>query len=153
MISSNPSRSSLEKSRARLDVVCMCLERRRFQSWKEADFLLAINAYSDSSPVTGIELQGMVLDFLLRDGTWVRSTLPGSSLAYGLHDWASKALALVWAAFLICGPRADSMYYFLQRSGALPQTMEWNYPLDCFVTSYLPSLNGLLVLHFLQYLH
>ena len=51
------SRSHLERARARLDVVAMLLERRRFASYLSSGSIIAVNLYSDASPVTGAELQ------------------------------------------------------------------------------------------------
>lgn len=148
----NPSRSQLEMSRARLDAVCMCIQRRYFHSWQQEDAIDAINIYSDSSPVTGIELQGMLVDYLLNDGTFRRLTLPGSTLAYGLHDWVSKSLALVWSVFLICGPQKESLYYFFRGCEASPQIMGLSSVLACCATSFLPFSIGSVVFRWVMLL-
>ena len=38
--------------------------------------------------------------------------MPGSSLAYGQTDWSSKAMALVWAVYLMVGASLASLYHW-----------------------------------------
>ena len=110
--SGDASRRSLERARAALDAVSMAMDRRELRSWQVADCLLGICLFSDASPVIGRELQGMVAEFLFKDGSMRRRTLPGLIMSHGHCDWVSKAMALVWAVFLIAGPTLDSMYFF-----------------------------------------
>ena len=91
--SKDPSRSNLDRAKARMDRVGMNIERRLFHAEMARDEVLAINAYSDSSPVTGAELQGMVIDICKYGGGKRRVRLPGASLFYGATDAASKAVA------------------------------------------------------------
>jgi len=68
-------RSQLERARARLDVVAMCMDRREFGSWMEDDALDAITMYSDASPVVGTELEGMLIDYIVGWGCIERCCL------------------------------------------------------------------------------
>ena len=97
--------------------VSMAMDRRELHSWQVANSLLGICIFSDASPVIGKELQGMVAEFLFKDGSMRRRTLPGSTMAYGHCDWVSKATALVWAVFLIAGPTLEWMQLFLAMCG------------------------------------
>ena len=108
----DPRRSVLQKSLARADFVSMSVTRRMFQKWRKDDAVVAINVYSDASPVVGVELQGMLIDVVLKDGETIRLILPGSTLAYGRTDAISKGVALLWAIFLVAGPTADDIGWF-----------------------------------------
>ena len=110
----DPSRSKLEKDRARLDAVACCLTRREFETWMANDELEAINLFSDSSPVVGAELQGMVMDVHTKHGGYRRITMPGSTLTYGHFDWISKTMALVWSCFLLVGCRLPILSWFFE---------------------------------------
>ena len=59
-------RSQLLRSRLQLDSVSNLIDRREFkQLFKtDPDMVTSIHVYSDGSPVTGSELQGMVLDIV-----------------------------------------------------------------------------------------
>ena len=102
--SMDQGRSTLDRCNARLDVVACLLERRQFHADMKTDRIAAINLQTDASPVTGAELQGMVAEFIHRDKTVRQTILPGSTLHYGHCDAIAKAIALVWAVWLICGP-------------------------------------------------
>lgn len=110
--SKDPKRSALMRSLARADAVGMLLTRRQFRQWRKDDVIAAINLYSDASPVVGVELQGMLCDILFKDGTTLRMILPGSTLAYGHTDTISKAVALVWAIWLVAGPTLEDLRFF-----------------------------------------
>ena len=113
--SSDPSTASLFRGLERLDVVCMLLRRRQFKSWRLNDALRCINIYTDASPVTGEEFQGIVCDVLKRDGSSVRITLPTTSLFYGLANAVNKTIAMLWGIFLVVGPVAADLRYFLSK--------------------------------------
>ena len=93
--------------------------RRLFHKWRQENVVRSINVFSDASPVTGTELQGMLVDINFTDGTMIRLTLPGSSLAYGHQDTMSKAVALVWACWLVAGPTHDDLSWFLSHIRSL----------------------------------
>ena len=113
--SSDPSRTAYDRAASRLDMVDMLIDRRIFAADRKFDRIASIHLYSDSSPVTGEELQGMVCDVVLKDHTNRRSVLPGSSLAYGCFNAVSKMVALVWAIFLIAGPTQAGIQYFVDK--------------------------------------
>ena len=108
----DPTRTGLQAAMARVDVVAMLLSRRQFRQWRQAGVVRSINVYSDASPVTGTELQGMLVDVNFTDGSSLRMTLPGSSLAYGHTDTMNKSVALIWACWLIAGPTVDDLSWF-----------------------------------------
>ena len=117
--SKDASRTSLERSRGRLDITSMSMDRREFAQLRAEDSLDAINLFSDASPVVGSELQGMVMELMLRGGFMRRRTLPGSTLAYGHTGWVNKAIALVWAVFLVVGPEVAALYFFFDHVRSL----------------------------------
>ena len=72
-----------------------------------------MHLYSDASPVTGVELQGMILDIMYIDDTLDPFVLPGVCLAHGAFGLFSKAFALLWALFLIIGPWEHGLSFVL----------------------------------------
>jgi len=112
--SADPGRSSWDRREAELDVVDMLIQRRQFHADRVSDAIASIHLFSDASPVTGEELQGMLVDIVRKDGTTSRSTLPGASLCYGAFSAVAKCLALVWVVFLIAGPAEEDMRYFFK---------------------------------------
>ena len=111
----DPTERTLHRTRGRLDPVCMALDRREFAAYKAEDSIAAICLHSDGSPVTGLELQGMVMDMIFHEEfnrPMVRRTLPGSALPYGRTDWVAKTFALVWAIWLVVGSDLATLNYF-----------------------------------------
>ena len=53
-----------------------------------------------------------------------REVLPGSILTYGRATWQNKAIALVWAVFLIVDFALDRLHFFLQQ-GAVHHYRLW----------------------------
>ena len=111
----DPSRSALERGMAQVDVLDMLLLRRFFNACAKFDLLFSINIYSDASPASGEELQGMVIDVMCVDGSHERIVLPSSSLRYGMFDSVSKSMALLHAFWLIAGPGHDTLSYTLSK--------------------------------------
>jgi hypothetical protein len=111
----DPSGRSLERARMKLDTTCMNLQRREFRRWHEdaTDPLVSIQLQSDASPVTGTEVQGMVLDLSFRDGTSRREYLPAMSLHYGFCSKMDKAVCLLWAIYLVAGPEEEVVRWVL----------------------------------------
>ena len=107
----DPSRDSLERGRARLDVVSMLIQRRQWERYAAEDEVQSVHIFSDASPVTGEELQGMLIDALFYDGRYERLTLPGCSLAYGATH---AAVAVIWGIVLIIGFQLDVLIFFRQ---------------------------------------
>jgi len=108
----DPGRSSLDRAKARAEVVSILLERRRFHADRVHDAIDAITLYTDASPTTGLEFQGMVADVFRKNGQLERITLPGSTLCYGMQDAVAKSMALVWSIWLVTGPILADVAYF-----------------------------------------
>ena len=108
----DPSRMVLDRSLAQMDVLAMLLQRRCFTAWFDAGCIKCICLFSDASPVTGIEIQGMVAQIVFKNGAVEELILPGTSLAYGHTDSMAKSIALVWAIWLVAGPDAASLRRF-----------------------------------------
>lgn len=113
--SDDPSRHALQLVASRLDLADCLLHRREFQADYEHDTLFAINAFSDGSPSSGEELQGMVIDVFRRHRDPERITLPGSTLPYSRFDAVSKTIALLHAFWLIAGPNFQTLSYVLSK--------------------------------------
>ena len=77
-----------------------------------SDSVRAIQCYSDSSPVTGSELQGMVVEVELRNGRLRRVVLPAGTIHYGNQSAIAKSMSYVWATWLAFGPSKMHMEYF-----------------------------------------
>ena len=113
--SDDPHRSSLDLAFRRMDLVDCLLHRREFQADHIHDNLVAVNVYSDASPNSGEELQGMVIDVFRKNSEPTRITLPGSTLAYSHFDATSKAIALLHGFWLIAGPFYAVLKYVLSK--------------------------------------
>ena len=98
-----PQRTAILESRLRIDAVAMCLERRELEAlYMCQDTVESMHVLSDGSPVTGTELQGMILQIIKRNSRHtVNIILPG--VAQGCCRLIDKALALMWAIFLVTG--------------------------------------------------
>ena len=109
----DPEKTLLHRALSRADVVAMLLDRREFHADRLFDRVESISIYTDSSPITGAELQGMVADITKTDGTAPRRVvLPGSTLTYGHFDAVSKTIALLWAIWLLVGNDSADLRYF-----------------------------------------
>ena len=141
----DPSRSTMDKALARADVVAMNIQRRQFHAWREADAIRSVNIYSDASPVVGAELQGMVIDINLNDGTTERMILPGSTLAYGFTGSLSKSVALLHALWLVAGPTAEDVRWLNTKVRSM--TTDFGVEMHLLeapdlVDAYMAHLNG-----------
>ena len=122
--SQDPTKSTWDRAQSRLDILDMQLFRWRFNADRLMDIIASIHLYSDASPVTGEELQGMVCEIVRTNGSTERTTLPGASLVYGGFNVVAKCIALVWAVWLVVGPTLDSLEYFSTKHAASPRTAE-----------------------------
>jgi len=113
--SKDPGRSTLDDAFTKLDIVDLLLLRRRLHADASVDAILAINVYSDSSPVSGEEIQGMLIDITRRNGDNERITLPGGTLSYGLFDSVSKSICLLHAFWLLAGPDVETVQYMCDK--------------------------------------
>ena len=111
--SHDPGRSTLQRAAKRLDIVGMNIERRIWHQEVADDAVEMVNCYSDSSPVVGMELQGMLADIVRKDGAIRRVVLPGGSVFYGNQDAIAKTMVCLWAAWLVFGPLLEHMQYFV----------------------------------------
>ena len=109
----DPKKATLQAAAKRLDLVGMNIERRIWAGEVANDEVQAINCYSDSSPVVGTEIQGMVVDVCKTNGSLRRVILPGGSVAYGLQDAICKVMVFLWAVWLCFGPDLHLLRYFV----------------------------------------
>ena len=108
----DPKRRQIDIAKAKVDIVGMLLERRQWDQEMTDDSVLGINCYSDSSPTTGIEIQGMAVDVFKKDNSVRRVMLPGATMKYGHFDAINTAMAFLWAVWLLFGPTNAHMAYF-----------------------------------------
>jgi hypothetical protein len=89
-----------------MDAMGMNLERRMVaEICTEPDNIISARVFSDGSPATGTEIQGMVLEIFTRDREWpMNIIMPGMSLMYGRMRTIDKAIAFLWALWLVAGP-------------------------------------------------
>jgi len=109
--SKDPSTSSLRRTLKKLDILDCLLWRREFAAAQELDLLFSVNLFTDSSPVSGYELQGLVMDVHWTNDEGERIILPGSTLEYGLFDATNKTLGLLHAIWLVAGPEHKTVWY------------------------------------------
>ena len=133
--SQDESRRTLERGKRKMDIVGCLLERRIFKQELDDDLLDAVNVYTDGSPVSGTELQGMVLDFCYKNGRVRRLVLPGATLNYGHFDGANKTISLLHALWLVCGPDE----YHLRAACQLVSSVTTDFGVE-MVTSDMPDV-------------
>jgi len=115
----DPSRTTLDVARQKADVISMLLSRREFRADALFDRIESINVFTDSSPIVGGELQGMIIDVCKTDpADNHRLILPGSSLCYSHFDAVSKTIGLLWALWLVGGPDETTLRYLLTKIGS-----------------------------------
>ena len=93
--SQGPSTTTIKTALLKIDVVGMLIERRIWAAEVAIDEVATCNAFSDSSPVTGSEIQGMIVDIFKKSGEILRDALPGATLVYGQCDVISKLMAFL----------------------------------------------------------
>ena len=110
----NPSARTLRRGILQLDATCCLLERREWaEIVKAPSKLVSLHLFADGSPVTGYELQGMLVDFCFADGRIERRCLVAAALSYGRCSALDKLLAFLWAGWLMAGPSETSFLLFL----------------------------------------
>jgi hypothetical protein len=104
----NPRPTMAHAAKLRLDAVTMNIERREFRDLYEnhKDELVSCHLYSDGSPVTGQELQGMVLEMITCSTIFV-FIMPGVVLHFGGTRLIDKAFAFLWSLHLMVGVEFD----------------------------------------------
>jgi len=113
--SQDPVKSQILAAQGRVDLVGMCIERRIYHQEMADGVIEAINCYSDSSPVTGSEIQGMLVDVCHVDGSVRRVTLAGGSVYYGNQSAIAKTMLFLWSVWLSFGPGINHMEYFISK--------------------------------------
>ena len=80
-----------------MDAMGMNLERRIVaEICTESDNIISAHVFSDGSPVTGTEIQGMVLEIVVRGREWpMNIIMPGMSLMHGMMRAIDKVIALL----------------------------------------------------------
>lgn len=86
------------------DVVGMLLQRRAFRAGRLSKRIRAILLFTDASPVTGEEFQGMLMETVRTGRDVTRDVLPGCTLQYGHGSGTAKGVALLFARWLVAGP-------------------------------------------------
>ena len=101
----NMQRTAHQRARLKLDAVSMNLERREFcHIFKTApDSVQSAHVYSDGSPVTGSELQGMILQLVMVYGVIRDLVMPGVMLHYSFTSALDKCLAFVHSLVMMVG--------------------------------------------------
>ena len=95
-----------------MDTTSMNIQRRQIADLAQRpDDLTSAHLFADGSPVTGSEVQGMVLELCLKTGEVQTSYLPGISLTHGFMRWIDKAFALMWAFVVDRRTNAGAFYF------------------------------------------
>jgi hypothetical protein len=100
----NPGKSVLRAGRLQLDATAMLLDRRYFRDLINinSETVQSAHIYTDGSPVTGTELQALLLELFFHDGTMVTKILPGVGMKGG-YSLGHKAFSLLWSLYLVIG--------------------------------------------------
>ena len=111
----DPRKPGLVRAFEQIDVVDCLLHRRRFRADFAHDNLLAINLFSDKSPNSGDELQGMVMVVWRKQGAPMNVIMTGATLNYGHTDVISITVCLLHAMWLMAGPEYPILSYVLSK--------------------------------------
>ena len=103
------SRQPLLKGRVRVGVTGMSLERREIAHLcRVPSDICRCHIYSDGSPVTGTEIQRMILQIIMTTGEVHTFYMPGSALMYGHCRAIDKAVTFCCAYGSVLDPSASS---------------------------------------------
>jgi len=105
----DPGTSTLVRANARLDAVGMLVDRREVHALLATNQIRSVCINTDASPVVGLELQGVVVDFIMIDGNVKQVIPPGASLTYGHYDVCNKTIAALHALWCVVGPTAKDL--------------------------------------------
>ena len=113
----NPKHSSIYAQILKVDAVGMIVERREWLDIyaNSPEKLVSAHLFTDGSPVTGQELQGMILQLCWLDGSITERIMPGIALHYGGASLCDKVFAFIWALWLVAGPNGFIMRFILDR--------------------------------------
>jgi hypothetical protein len=141
-----PHKSALRAGRLQLDATAMLLDRRYFKDlitnhWSD---VISFHVYTDGSPVTGTELQALILEMFFRDNSMVLKVLPGVGMKTG-YGLACKVNAFLWSMYLIIGPWAEGLRLVLSMIKSITTDMgtELGFvDVPDFVDAFLQRLRG-----------
>ena len=105
----HPSGRTNRRSLMKLDAVGCLIQRRQVAAIIGDGTLRSVHLFADGSPVTGLEIQAMLIDMAFTSGTVERTILPAVLLGYSLTTALDKTLALLWALWLCVGPAMEIM--------------------------------------------
>ena len=109
-------RTGLQTGRGNTDICGMLLTRREIKADRLAGRVQAALIFTDASPVTGEELQGMVLEVVkYKKEDTTRIILPGSTLSYAQMNLVSKTMALLFSLWLVAGPWFCDLAWLLSK--------------------------------------
>ena len=118
--SNDPGEAELRRTMSKLDICDCLLWLRKLHAARVFDLLFALNVFTDSSLVSGHELQGLVMDVWWSLTSGERVTLPGTSLAHRLFDGINETIGLLHAMWLLTGPHfEDASVVRVQEGGQL----------------------------------
>ena len=112
-----PRKSALHHARMKLDAVAMNIERREFADLlgNRPHELESAHLFTDASPVTGTELQGMVLELFLITGMLMKVVMPGVVLHFGGTRLIDRIIAFLWSLTLMIGTDYKLCKFLLSR--------------------------------------
>ena len=120
-----PGKNETYTARLKLDATSMLLEQREFRHIYQTcpDSIVSAHLYSDASPVTGTEIQGMALDVCYDDWQIQTMVMPGVALHFGGAKLIHKVVAFLWSLSLMLGPQIEIMRWFLNKIGSVTSDM------------------------------
>jgi hypothetical protein len=118
-------RSQLYHARRKLDAVGMLVERRELKDLcrNRPDELVSAHLFTDASPVTKSELQGMILELCMACGAILVFVMPGVMMHYGSNSVFDKALAFIWALHLMLGTDVGDLKWLCGKIGSVTTDM------------------------------
>jgi hypothetical protein len=143
----NPSPVQIRRGRLQLDATSNNI-RRRYMTNLALNFPNSVRSahlFSDASPVTGVELQGMILHILMISNSLMEIVMPGVHLPFGQYGIAAKMRAFLWSFFLVCGPTFVVMDFWVNKIRSLTTDMGTEIrSLDSrnIMAAFLARLNG-----------
>ena len=120
-----PGYTIIHDTRLKLDSIAMNSERRWFNQLfrlRPKD-LISVHLFSDGPPVTGSELQGMILQLVLKDGEVRNMILPGVDLHYGSYGLLDKFVAFMWVFHLSVGSEYEVLEWVLSKVTSITTDM------------------------------
>jgi len=108
-------RNAIQRGRLRVNIVAINLDRRRLMHLfkTQRHLVRPMHLYADGSPVTGSEIQGMVLEIQFKDGTSETWIMPGVTLHFEGLSCLDKVLAFLWSLYLLVGYEPDLMAWII----------------------------------------